>query len=42
MKEQIFAYDDNIKVFMNENLKKISYLKNLDNDIFHEVMFNFV
>jgi len=26
MKEQIFAYDDDIKVFMTENLQKISYL----------------
>ncbi len=41
MKEQIFAYDDDIKVFMDTNLKKVSYLKNLDIDIFHEIMFNF-
>lgn len=25
MKEQIYAYDDDIKVFMESNLKKISY-----------------
>jgi hypothetical protein len=41
MKEQIFAYDDDIKVFMEYNLKKISYLKNLDIDTFHEILFNF-
>lgn len=42
MKSQIYAYDDDIKAFMSENLLKISYLKNLGNDIFHEVMFNFI
>lgn len=26
---------------MDTNLKKVSYLKNLDIDIFHEIMFNF-
>ncbi|CDW89695.1 UNKNOWN [Stylonychia lemnae] len=41
MKEQIFAYDDDIKVFMESNLKKISYMQNLDDDIFHEILFNF-
>ncbi|CDW83695.1 cyclic nucleotide-binding protein [Stylonychia lemnae] len=41
MKEQIFVYDDDVKVFMQENLKKVQYLKSLDEDIFHEVMFNF-
>ena len=42
MKEQIYAYDDDIKAFMTENLQKIGYLKNLELDIFHEVMFNFI
>jgi hypothetical protein len=41
MKEQVYAYDDDIKVFLEENLKKIDYMKILDVDIFHEVLFNF-
>ena len=41
MKEQIFAYDDDVKHFLSSNLKKISYLRSLDLDIFHEVMFSF-
>lgn len=41
MKEQIWAYDDDVKVFMEHNLRKVSYMKNLDIDIFHEIMFNF-
>ena len=40
MKHQIWAYDDDIKIFLELNLKKISYLKNLPTDIFHEVLFN--
>ena len=41
MKEQIYAYDDDVKVFMETNLKKITYMQNLDIDIFHELVFNF-
>ena len=41
MKEQIYAYDDDVKTFMESNLKKVSYLKNIDIDSFHEIMFNF-
>eukprot|EP00347_Sterkiella_histriomuscorum_P000014 403377514 len=41
MKEQIYAYDDDVKVFMETNLKKIDYMKKLDHDIFHEILFNF-
>lgn len=40
-KEQIYAYDDEIKVFMEENLRKIDYIEGLDIDAFHEVLFNF-
>lgn len=41
MKEQVFAYDDDVKIFMENNLRKIDYMKKLDIDIFHEILFNF-
>ena len=42
MKQQIWAYDDDIKIFLEINLKKISYLQNIPTDIFQEVLFNIV
>jgi CRP-like cAMP-binding protein len=41
MKEQIYAYDDHLKLFLEKNLRKVKYMESLDSDIFHEVMFNF-
>ena len=40
MKEQIFAYDDEVKIFLLKHLKKIPYLKTADEDVLNEVLYN--
>jgi CRP-like cAMP-binding protein len=41
LKDQVFLYDDPIKLFLTTYLKKIHYLKKLDDNAFHEVLFAF-
>ena len=41
LKEQVYLYDDPIKLFLEEHLKRIPYFKDIEIDTFHDVMFNF-
>jgi CRP-like cAMP-binding protein len=41
LKDQIYLYDDPIKLFLEENLRRIPYFQQLQKDTFHDVMFNF-
>ena len=41
MKDQIYLYDDPIKLFLEEQLRKIPYLERVAKDTFYDVMFNF-
>jgi CRP-like cAMP-binding protein len=41
LKDQIYMYDDPIKLFLEVQLKKIPYMERVDTDTFHDVMFNF-
>lgn len=41
LKDQVYHYDDPIKLFLEEYLKKIHYMQRLDADAFHDVLFNF-
>ena len=41
LKEQIYAYDDPVKLFLEEYLKKVPFLEQMNEDTFHEVLFNF-
>jgi len=41
LKDQVFEYDDPIKLFLTSYLRKVSYLSELSDDAFHDVLFNF-
>jgi CRP-like cAMP-binding protein len=41
LKEQVYLYDDPIKLFLEEQIKRIPYLRNVEIDTFHDVLFNF-
>jgi len=41
LKDQVYLYDDPIKLFLEEHLKRIPYLQKVEQDTLHDVMFNF-
>ena len=40
LKEQLYHYDDPIKLFLEEQLRKIPYMQRVDRDAFHDVLYN--
>ncbi len=40
MKEGIYKYTDGLKKFMIEGLQKIDYLKDIDEDALHDILYN--
>ena len=41
LKEQVYLYDDPIKLFLEEQIKRIPYFHKIGVDTFHDVLFNF-